>query len=285
MTIHDSLDAAWPARPDGAFFRPLLPGRWQVPIDVTLVDGCLLWSWPTHDVSPDSTLLPRFAALANATDDQVLAFAQRWGVLEICGHGRPSSHSEADRQPDLCFPRPVDEQLTTFSEPVDAWRALAREVRGIVKVAAALHAGRRATVADWADIAGATIAAQVEHLVETGGDADRGPARLGQEVNFDRRVLTGVVEMWLREGAVRPHVQWGKRTPGVELAGWGLFGALAVQLLQVVSRIDGLITCSGCGKAYLPKRRPNPNRDHYCPDCGVKAAWRKASRRYRRHGE
>jgi hypothetical protein len=109
-----------------------------------------------------------------------------------------------------------------------------------------------------------------------------GMSRLGESVEFERHLLTGVLNYWLRMAGVEPRLNWPGAKPSVHLAGQGLFAALAVQLLFECSRTDGLAVCTSCGTPFLPQSR-RPRRDHnpYCSDCGLKAAQRDAATRYR----
>jgi hypothetical protein len=59
-----------------------------------------------------------------------------------------------------------------------------------------------------------------------------------------------------------------------------LFGALLVQMMAAVTS-TGFATCSACGKAYVPRRRPRTGERHYCSECGRAAAVRDAKINYR----
>jgi hypothetical protein len=109
-----------------------------------------------------------------------------------------------------------------------------------------------------------------------------GRCRLQESVEFQRYVLSGVLNYWLQVAGVQPRLNWPGAKPAVHLAGQGLFAALAVQLLFECSRTDGLAVCTSCGTPFLPQAR-RPRRDHnpYCSDCGLKAAQRDAAARYR----
>jgi hypothetical protein len=105
--------------------------------------------------------------------------------------------------------------------------------------------------------------------------------KLGHDVGFERRCLARTVETWISNGSVQPTLDWDEIKPRIMLKGGGLFGALAVQLLQAVGYPDALAICDGCGKPFVPTMRPSPNRRSYCKDCGRRAALRDAARRYR----
>jgi len=81
--------------------------------------------------------------------------------------------------------------------------------------------------------------------------------RGGAKVDIHERLLSMVLDKWVDRGGARPSVfrQNGRRS--IRLGGYGLLGALAVQLVFDMCRTDGLAVCSSCGTPYLPpKRRP-----------------------------
>ncbi len=61
-----------------------------------------------------------------------------------------------------------------------------------------------------------------------------------------------------------------------------LFAAIALQLVAALNGANGLGFCAECGQLYLLRRRPGPRESSYCPECGIKAAWRRASRKHRK---
>jgi hypothetical protein len=109
-----------------------------------------------------------------------------------------------------------------------------------------------------------------------------GRRRMANSIEFQRRLLGEVLNYWLELAGVRPRLDWSTAKPAVQLGGYGLIGALAVQLLFDCSRTDGLAVCTSCGTPFLPgPRRPRRDRNIYCSDCGIKAASRDAAARYR----
>lgn len=109
-----------------------------------------------------------------------------------------------------------------------------------------------------------------------------GRRRMANSMDFQRQLLGEVLNYWLELAGVRPRLDWSTAKPAVQLGGYGLIGALAVQLLFDCSRTDGLVVCTSCGTPFLPgPRRPRRDRNIYCSDCGIKAATRDAAARYR----
>lgn len=66
----------------------------------------------------------------------------------------------------------------------------------------------------------------------------------GVSVDIDEQLVSVVIDDWIDRGCVRLDVvrQNGKRA--VRLAGGGLLGALAVQLVFELCRTDGLAICT-----------------------------------------
>lgn len=123
------------------------------------------------------------------------------------------------------------------------------------------------------------------------GASDFDPAR---DVVEDAQFLLGnFVDTLLRIGKV--HIQFGTagfsetRTEWVTQIGFGddllehnLFGALALQLMLVVGDAESLYFCTGCKGPYIrskSRRRPRPDQNNYCPECGRGRALRDADRR------
>lgn len=105
----------------------------------------------------------------------------------------------------------------------------------------------------------------------------------GATLDIHERLLAMVLDTWVERGGVKPSVFRHNGRRSIRLGGYGLLGALAIQLVFDVCRSDGLAICTSCGTPYLPaRRRPRRDQNPYCPDCGVQAALRDAAARYRR---
>jgi len=216
---------------------------------------------------------------------------------------------------------PEDISQTWYDELLSGWRALSRQARATIRLARRLHDGKLGQQADWdalpflqqplvrlvvprqgdpfatvEDIPDATQLGEVND--DAGGsseDLDSDPdepyrrrlaalgrRRMANSAEFQRRLLGEVLNYWLELAGVRPRLDWSTLKPAVQLGGYGLIGALAVQLLFDCSRTDGLAVCTSCGTPFLPgPRRPRRDRNIYCSDCGIKAATRDAAARYR----
>jgi hypothetical protein len=103
------------------------------------------------------------------------------------------------------------------------------------------------------------------------------------QISHERGNLGSIVDEWLQLGGARISFQWFADRPRTSIEVSGLLGALAVQLMAAVGRVDAIACCTECRRFYSPARRPAAGRSNYCDaqDCR-KAARRAASLRYTR---
>jgi len=197
-------------------------------------------------------LIINFAALADKSPAAIAAFARRWGVLRICEHAvgdrrrlMPTSHSGLS-----CSPLGLAEHAHQWwyaYDPLDAWYFWARQARAILSIAAALQLEERGKAEDWQAIFGR-------------------PPWWKRRVDVERRVLASVLQEWQLLGDVRLRVEWPRTGATMHLAGSGLLGALAVQLLLHAWK-RGLAVCHSCATVFTPTRNPRSGQRHYCDRC------------------
>ena len=171
-----------------------------------------------------------------------------------------------------------DEETDQFFKLLTAWRSLAMRVRSGLNLAAKLNQGQIGTLDEW--------------MVWRYGSKDMTAAT---EVQLNTAASKGINGIYgyrdfLAEGMrelldwARPmfRFSWDGRRYDMHIWSWnGTLCAIAFELAFAISGTAGLAFCSGCGKQYEPSRRPNPNRNRYCPRCGRSAAVRDAARRWR----
>lgn len=290
---------------NGELGRPLDLAHTRIParIELDVAREGLCWKLRDgeqlpQDQSPSGMLLNTFVKLVDATPDQILEFARRHGVLNICEHDLPSSHNPSSRvfydsnPVDPCYARrltqspylhlePVDRQEEADEwhwEPFERWRYFAGKARAMLNIAARLHMGMVGRREDWDRYHSDISARERQSIVELRQGLGR------QAIGLERASLADHVTEWLEWGGVKPELvwDWEAATPKVELYPYDLFGTLAMQLTLAISRSDGLAICSACGQAYIPKRRPRAGQRHYCPECSRATAVRDAMRDYRR---
>jgi hypothetical protein len=215
-------------------------------------------------------LLEQFVKLADAPATAIAAYARRWGVLQICPkHRRPGAYWHRSEEGKAC--RPMGWPGEPY-EPIARWRDCARHVRALLNVVAAVHLGELGRREDW-DIL-------YENDLVYAGD----PHVLDDfNLKIARFVISWIIQGWLQLVHVMPFLDWNDpQHPTVRLGGGRLTGAIALELLFITARTDGLAICAACGIPYVPRpRRPRAGERTYCPDCGRKAAVRDAARRYR----
>jgi hypothetical protein len=232
---------------------------------VDKVEGGYRASVAAEPTEPGPGMLERFASLYEADDETILAYAQRWGALEVCAHGLPRAHPPTDGMPRttyFCEERfgSEDRRPLGHVEPIRVWRYTARRFRAILDLAAAL----------WDDPPSVGSPA-TWRILQKDQPSDLAAAH---------GVLAAQVNLHIQLGQVRP---WASTTPPfIRIGGHDLFGALAVQLLLATSRSSGWAVCSACARPYAPTRRPPAGKLNYCPSCReTGAANRIAARNYR----
>jgi hypothetical protein len=263
----------------GRLDRPVAYTELWVPDTVRLVEHAggewLEWQWPAtalpRRAPSGQELLTRFVALAAAPAERIRQFAARWGVLGLCaGHKGPDRN---DVDPTTMLPGSHDPAVIWCPSAPSAagaggcellarWRDFAAAARSVLNVAARLRVGQPVQAGDWEGV--------WPPWVELAGERPTSRQRWN--------VMGQVVDYWLRMARVRFGAR-GRDGGGVQavVGGGGLFGALAVQLLVAVSGAGGLLICEECGLPFVPRRR----YQKYCKDCGIRAAWRRASASYR----
>jgi hypothetical protein len=248
-------------------------GTWSVPPGGRLESARLRWTWPDlanapymPQVTAAPGLLESFLHLSGPA--AIADFARRWGPLGLCDkHQLPGGHKWAQRP--AAFPC---QPLRT--EPVARWQEWIDRANAVLRLSAALYGGGTGEDADW-------------HALGS-EEGLRVPVGVSPEYAAAHH-LTGEVNSWIVLGDVRPRLWWievgrddALRRP-VVIAGAGLFGALAYQLLLAAGRSRGLARCTVCGREFDPqevgRRRPQAGRAVYCAGpCAKEGARRRAER-------
>jgi hypothetical protein len=238
----------------------------------------------------ETGVLNDFIPLAEATGESILAYARRWGVLEICEHNLPRTH-RGESYETRCRPlRHESERGGLYSEPLSAWRSLAARVRATLNLAAALRLGNRGLPQDW-------------QIVFASHEQDLWPSSRSQYQSQgveNPRNLADAVQELLRIGDVRPLFTWrGEQGFGIQIGGAGnpvftgygpgLFGEIALRLAFLLARYDSVAVCSGCNNAFpASQSRAKAGSNRFCSECrakGIDARIRQQRSRKRRAQE
>lgn len=177
-------------------------------------------------VTSTRELLADFVNLGEAGDDEIIAFARRFGPLGLCAeHGLLPAHQPGPRCPAL----PLDGEGWA-EEPLDHWREYAQVIRAALDLAA--------IVAN--DPGG--VRSHIEHAV----------------------VIEKVLRQWL-DGA-SPVFRWRDGSPETTWTPGGLAGAIGIEASLAIARRDGVAVCAGCGTTFLPRRKPRAGDQTWCGD-------------------
>lgn len=265
----------------------LTDGVLVIPKKVDVVDGNVVYQWRDvveRRVSP--LIVDDFIALAESwSEDHLLIFIRRYGVLHLCEHGLPMFHNR--RRSEKLLPGECTEQRSLspgwdYQEPIHIWRRYAAEGRGLLLMAQSLQAGRMPS-AEVLDSAMPLFSVLLEHHQQEGVFGRRPDPQ-----EDCSRLLAMLLNEWIDIGGVRPYFSIGATGWRVRLSAGHYattFGAIAVRLALLAAGAQGLSVCSNpdCRREYLHgRRRPDPNRNNYCPECrkaGIPQ--RDASWRYR----
>jgi hypothetical protein len=273
------------------FYRPQLELR-----DIRLVDPagerakaepCLVWQFSRRrppirrSARLTTEALDEFVGLLNAGPQAVLRFAQKRGVLGLCAHGRPFTHTNGaifeDRSGELkldqpCLPRvlPGTGLLADggYCETIADWKTWIADADAVLRRAAKLKgapplslvpAGRRraereARAADWNFV----ISHAQTWLAESG-------TRWTMH-DFPQ-------EEWLQPNIARRLIENPRRLQLVAHTPM-LFDVLAFQLAQVVTQSEGPLICAACNLPFTRVRKPRPGGRSFCSTCGHKGAMR-----------
>ena len=227
-------------------------------------------------ISP--SMLTDFAEIGvTGEESKLLRFAKKYGPIGICKHGLPSGHNRqsfariynvAD-----CHALPSPVAGWEQGEPLAKWYEFARQAQAILACSSSLHHGK---------------CPEPEDLKTAYPPWGVLPARIRAQLNVEtgRRLIEGAINTWIYYGGLRPTFRW-RRLSGCSVtfsAGeyCSVFGALAGQLMLAAANRDGFVICSNCARAYIPARRPNPDRRSFCQHCGITAAWRHSKQDLRR---
>jgi hypothetical protein len=104
------------------------------------------------------------------------------------------------------------------------------------------------------------------------------------------KLLRALLNRWLDLAGAELRVAEQDNRPSLTIVparegGW-LFTSLVTQITFLAAGTRRWLTCSGCGKPYVPKNVPRSGKHTYCQKCGRKAALRDAQARWReKHGK
>jgi hypothetical protein len=142
--------------------RPVDVTSWGAPVNVILESDRLVWRWDgtgprDKTIKSGNKMLEEFVRLVDAPATRVRDYANRWGVLDLCKHGLPVSHSRPPRHSMYPVGRscvrlqeePKHEREMNGWEPIESWRGFASLFRTLLNLAAAIHKNGPGEPEDW----------------------------------------------------------------------------------------------------------------------------------------
>ena len=260
--------------------RELLSENWPVPRGLRVYGDNLSYLPGTvaRRAKAESRLLLKFIELEDAEDTSILDFARRYGILHLCEQeGLPVGHATARPIQNFCAPKGWPDEC---AEALADWRAWARRGGAALRLAAAIHDGQEGEFEDWMAVAPGSVV-EIE-----GKTIEMRPGVLRVDREFVRGrwdALALIISAWVDAAALRPRCIAVGHSIETKLAApnpySGLFAVISSQILFAAAKANRLYSCSACGRLYIPKHKPTFGRDTYCPQCGIRAAWRAASAR------
>jgi len=181
-------------------------------------EAAIVWSEGEEAVTTTASgSLLAFAKLADANDQAVLRYVQRWGPLGLMQVLRITREDKVEWWVDslkvlkgVYAPIPTMQQIA-YVEPIGAYRALARKVRSILNAAAALYGGQRAAAEDVNWIVGCSPPPSLPNW----GPADWPPERVR---DLHRRLIAEEMTDWLRDSLTYPLLRWTEgSTPSLSI--------------------------------------------------------------------
>jgi hypothetical protein len=256
------------------------------------------------DVTPTGHILDAFIRLAEVPEERfaerVATFANTFGVLGICRHGKPARHGPClplqDHEVIFDETKADETGVVTieswlYIEPLEAWRRYTRQLRAILGVIARLQSDMPGLSDDWATIVAANspeetadVSDPQEHVLQLPNF--RPPSskfrNAVERVQLEREEIGLALDTWIRYGGITLGVEWSD-APYAEprLRVDRLAAALAAGL---VSAAQGPVyVCSGCGNPFAlgeGKKRLPAGKNKWCNQCGRPAMLRAAQQRH-----
>lgn len=214
-------------------------------------------------------LLRPFVELEGEAPDAYLAFARRYGLLNLCRHGLPACHqpiafsspAQARRYSFPCFPLILE---SGGLEPLSTWRRFSRAARAFLSIAAKLAVGQPGDRDDWRALYWVSHAAGNGHPVQVCG---RDPAGERVLLAGEWASLAGELERWCRLGNVRPVLTAAAEGRDLDIEPVGLFPAIAERLVFAVAEYGVISPCGECGRPIVTATKPRSDRPILCEPC------------------
>jgi hypothetical protein len=267
----------------------------MAPGPLAVNDGMIRWERGagTHEQRGQRGLIGRFARLASATDEEIGDFAREMGLLFLFpdkrGHGGSCAACTDAHGGDLHLPESYKVLFEHGAEPISAWRRLARDVAGCIKIAALLADDEPVTEEDWALFGNlgevsAPHAGTVHVPVPSSVTALAYPEPMSNTSirGYPRDVAAYIVNLLL--GSTVPRLYWSEDFKEMRIESVGLLGELGLQLGRLFGGSSALAICAGCNNYFAPTKRPRAGEKSWCDSVSCKRKAKSAAQStYRRN--
>lgn len=243
----------------------------SVPKKVHLEEDLIVWDSTVEKIKkiPDIHLLEKFTNLVDATDTEILEFAKRWGVLGLCVHQLPASHSSFSVLEKKAHCEPIGR------ESISEWRDYSKILRTLLNIS-----NRSFTPNLKNPIAWLSINKDLWLSLFADDKANIPETPQGQQQIFETSL-----NLWLQLAGIRPQYNFKEnKTYFAYPSENTLIGELVNQLITKAGRVEEIWNCSYCGRngtynelAFDRLRKPRAGTRFYCDECVLQGAPQKVA--------
>jgi len=233
-----------------------------------------------REINPRGPLFEQFLKLATAQDQDILAFAEKYGVLGLCLHGLPMCHQRVNEvvrpgERVYCSYGNTESSAFDFTEPLDSWRRLSAGAAALLRLRFMETLTEPQRMQYWNDAR--WILTHQDVLKQQGAGQHPKKQRVPHREQ-DPEWITRVSNEWLRSGGVVPQLCWAKDEARYYFKmdldldfGSNLFAYLAVRLALSLAQMKGWVVCDSCLQPFEPAvDRVRPGKRNFCGACREK---------------
>ena len=219
--------------------------------------GVLSWQWVSEPKQPqassittrtsahrprkvDARLWKQFAGLAEASDEMIRRFAERWGPLRR----EPLRRGQAG------------------TETVHEWRKLAGVATAVIRCAADPAQQRPGAPEDWKALCVWLRQPVDPHEFSKGGET---------AAMLRRYVLAAALNHWYAQSSGNRLVSVEEDKLLIRPSVTSLLGIIGLQLATQVTGVSQMLQCYHCHRFFSPPRKPPTGARTFCPRCRSQA--------------
>jgi hypothetical protein len=231
----------------------------------------------TFNSAPEA--FEQFLRLHNATNDRILKFAQRHGVLGLCEHGLPRHHrrpSDHSKSPGFEIGQCVRCAFKFSSdcaviEPLESWRGLSASANALLRLMFEKLRPDAERRDDWK--CALWLCEQQDVRCRHGKRFRAMWRKVVPDQGFDREWISRLANEWMRCSGIAPQLFAQGKAPTCRVApyedsGPNLFGHLAFRLALSLAAQKGYVVCAHCRDPFAPQtNKVSSERRIFCEKC------------------